>query len=71
MNLVLPRTAFSRTGLWGDPRAYLRSAICLLPAGCCLGLQGVVEVGDVFRGIEASWIVVLVCDDPGGRAGGR
>lgn len=66
MNLVLLGRAFSKTGLEGEFKGYLRSAVRLLPAGCGLGLQGIVEVGYVFRGIEASRVVVLVCDDPGG-----
>lgn len=63
--------ASPRTSLEGGLRVYLLSALRLLPAACCLRLHGTVEAGDVFRRVEASGVVVLVCDDPGGTAGGR
>lgn len=60
-----PRTGLEASGV------YLRPAVRLLPAGCGLRLHSIVEVRDVFRRVEASWVVVLVHDDPGGSAGSR
>lgn len=59
-----------RTGLEAS-RVYLRPAVRLLPTGGGLRLHSAVEVRDVLRRVEASWVVVLVRDDPSGSAGSR
>lgn len=58
-------------GQRGPGGIYLLSALGLLPTACSLCLHSAVEARDVLSRVEASRVVVLVCDDPGGSAGSR